>query len=383
MQAAQQREEPLDHLLLCGPPGLGKTSMARLIADELGVNIHITSGSAIERKGDLAGMLTNLQERDILFIDEIHRLNAVVEENLYPALEDFEFDYIVGEGPHARNLKLPLKPFTLVGATTRSGLLTSPLRDRFGIINRLEFYSPDELTRIVKRSASLLEIEVTPEGALEIGRRARGTPRIANRLLRRVRDFAQVQNEGVIDKEIADHSLERLGIDQLGLDNLDRRVLLNILEKYGGGPVGVESLAAAVGEESHTIEEVCEPYLIREGLLQRTPRGRIVACSIPDPVFPVFRRAHAAAAVLPAHHRGDEPRLAVGAHRDDHGLAPPLQNLRPAEQHRRPRRRLSNVVALPREVRLVHRHLDAVARGRDDAIRGGDVSRVEHEQIAD
>lgn len=275
VQAAQQREEPLDHLLLCGPPGLGKTSMARLIADELGVNIHITSGPAIERKGDLAGMLTNLQERDILFIDEIHRLNAVVEENLYPALEDFEFDYIVGEGPHARNLKLPLKPFTLVGATTRSGLLTSPLRDRFGIINRLEFYSPDELTRIVKRSASLLEIEVTPEGALEIGRRARGTPRIANRLLRRVRDFAQVQNEGVIDKEIADHSLERLGIDQLGLDNLDRRVLLNILEKYGGGPVGVESLAAAVGEESHTIEEVCEPYLIREGLLQRTPRGRM------------------------------------------------------------------------------------------------------------
>lgn len=275
VQAASEREEPLDHLLLCGPPGLGKTSMARLIAEELQVNIHITSGPAIERKGDLAGMLTNVQERDILFIDEIHRLNAVVEENLYPALEDFEFDYIVGEGPHARNLKLPLKPFTLIGATTRSGLLTSPLRDRFGIINRLEFYTPQDLTRIVERSASLLKIEITPEGAHEIGCRARGTPRIANRLLRRVRDFAQVENEGLIDQKIADHALERLGIDQRGLDMLDRRFLHSILQKFGGGPVGIESLAAAVGEESHTLEEVCEPYLIREGFIMRTPRGRI------------------------------------------------------------------------------------------------------------
>jgi Holliday junction DNA helicase RuvB len=273
--AAKQRHEPLDHLLLCGPPGLGKTSMARLIAEELSVDIHITSGPAIERKGDLAGLLTNLQDRDILFIDEIHRLSAVIEENLYPAMEDFEFDYVVGEGPHARNLKLPLKPFTLIGATTRTGLLTSPLRDRFGIINRLEFYTAEDLTRIVERSASLLQIDVTPEGAAEIGRRARGTPRIANRLLRRVRDFAQVENSGVIDQEIADNALKRLGIDQLGLDSLDRSLLLTIIEKFDGGPVGLDSLAAAVGEESHTIEEVCEPYLIREGLLMRTPRGRV------------------------------------------------------------------------------------------------------------
>lgn len=279
VKAAKQRSEPLDHMLLCGPPGLGKTSMARLIAEELEVNIHITSGPAVERKGDLAGLLTNLQHRDILFIDEIHRLNAVVEENLYPALEDFEFDYIVGEGPHARNLKLPLKPFTLVGATTRSGLLTSPLRDRFGIINRLDFYSAQELTQIVKRSAALLNINVTPEGAIEIGRRSRGTPRIANRLLRRVRDFAQVENNGVIDAGIANHALERLGIDQLGLDPLDIRILTVILTKFGGGPVGVDSLAAAVGEEAHTIEEVCEPYLIREGLILRTPRGRIATSS--------------------------------------------------------------------------------------------------------
>lgn len=275
VEATKQRGEPLDHLLLCGPPGLGKTSMARLIAEEMGVGIHITSGPAVERKGDLAGMLTNLQDRDILFIDEIHRLNPIVEENLYPAMEDFEFDYIVGDGPHAKNLKLPLKPFTLVGATTRAGLLTSPLRDRFGIINRLEYYTNDELTQIVIRSAGLLEIEIVPEGAKEIGCRARGTPRVANRLLRRVRDFAQVQNDGVIDQQIADHALLKLGIDAMGLDQMDRRLLTIIIDKFSGGPVGLESLAAATGEESHTIEDVYEPYLIREGLLMRTPRGRI------------------------------------------------------------------------------------------------------------
>ncbi|MEM1008501.1 MAG: Holliday junction branch migration DNA helicase RuvB, partial [Myxococcota bacterium] len=259
-----------------GPPGLGTTSMARLIAEELGVGIQITSGPALERKGDLAGLLTNLQGRDILFIDEIHRLNAVVEENLYPAMEDFEFDYVVGEGPHARNLKLPLSPFTLVGATTRTGLLTSPLRDRFGILSRLQYYSVEALTQIVRRSAVLLQIEIQHDGAEEIGRRARGTPRIANRLLRRVRDFAQVKNNGVIDRAIADHALQRLGIDRLGLDNMDRRLMLSIVEKFDGGPVGVESLAAAIGEVAHTIEDVYEPYLIRLGLLQRTPRGRVL-----------------------------------------------------------------------------------------------------------
>ncbi|MCK6511572.1 Holliday junction branch migration DNA helicase RuvB [Myxococcota bacterium] len=274
--AAKLRGEPLDHLLLCGPPGLGKTSMARLIAEELGVGIQITSGPALERKGDLAGLLTNLQARDILFIDEIHRLNAVVEENLYPAMEDFEFDYVVGEGPHARSLKLPLAPFTLIGATTRTGLLTSPMRDRFGIISRLQYYSMEALKQIVQRSASLLEIEVEEGGATEIGKRARGTPRIANRLLRRVRDFAQVKGQGSINQEIADHALWRLGIDALGLDAMDRRLLLTIVEKFDGGPVGVESLAAAVGEEAGTIEDVYEPFLIQQGLLQRTPRGRVV-----------------------------------------------------------------------------------------------------------
>ncbi len=276
VEAARLRGEPLDHLLLCGPPGLGKTSMARLIAEELGVGIQITSGPALERKGDLAGLLTNLQARDILFIDEIHRLNAVVEENLYPAMEDFEFDYVVGEGPHARSLKLPLAPFTLIGATTRTGLLTSPMRDRFGIISRLQYYSTESLKQIVHRSASLLEIEVDEGGALEIGKRARGTPRIANRLLRRVRDFAQVKGQGDINQEIADHALWRLGIDALGLDAMDRRLLLTIVEKFDGGPVGVESLAAAVGEEAGTIEDVYEPFLIQQGLLQRTPRGRVV-----------------------------------------------------------------------------------------------------------
>ena len=277
VEAAKMRGEPLDHLLLFGPPGLGKTSMARLVAEELDVSIHITSGPALEKKGDLAGLLTNLQESDILFIDEIHRLNPVVEENLYPAMEDFEFDYMVGEGAHARNLKLPLQPFTLIGATTRTGLLTSPLRDRFGIINRLEYYEADELTEIVLRSAKLLNIEILEEGAWEIGRRSRGTPRVANRLLRRVRDFAQVKNQGIIDKEIADHALNRLGVDPIGLDSMDRKILLTIIEKFDGGPVGVENIAAAVGEVAHTLEDVYEPYLIREGLLQRTPRGRVAS----------------------------------------------------------------------------------------------------------
>jgi len=279
VEAARMRNEPLDHMLLCGPPGLGKTSMAKLIAEELEANIHVTSGPAIERKGDLAGLLTNIQSHDILFIDEIHRLNAVVEENLYPAMEDFEFDYIVGEGPHARTLKLPLEPYTLIGATTRAGLLTSPLRDRFGIINRLQYYTAEELTLIVCRSANILGLEITPDGAKEIGNRARGTPRVVNRLLRRVRDFAQVKNQGIIDKDIADHALNRLGIDPIGLDNMDRKLLLCILEKFDGGPVGLDSLAAAVGEESNTIEDVYEPYLIREGFLQRTPRGRIASRS--------------------------------------------------------------------------------------------------------
>ncbi len=275
VKAAKMRGEPLDHLLLFGPPGLGKTSMARLIAEELNVEIHMTSGPALERKGDLAGLLTNLQEADILFIDEIHRLNPVVEENLYPAMEDFEFDYMVGEGAHARNLKLPLQPFTLIGATTRTGLLTSPLRDRFGIINRLEYYTAEELTQIVLRSARLLDIRILEEGAKEIGHRSRGTPRIANRLLRRVRDFAQVKNEGLIDREIADHALNRLGVDPIGLDAMDRKILKTIIEKFNGGPVGIDTIAAAVGEVAQTIEDVYEPYLIREGLLQRTLRGRM------------------------------------------------------------------------------------------------------------
>ena len=273
--AARMRGEALDHVLFSGPPGLGKTTLAHIIANEMGVGIHITSGPAIERKGDLAGILSNLRERDVLFIDEIHRLNPAVEENLYPAMEDFQFDIIIGQGPHARSMKLPLPKFTLVGATTRSGLLTSPLRDRFGAIVRLEFYDADELSTIVKRSAALFGVELAEDAAYEIARRSRGTPRIANRLLRRVRDFAEVQGDGTITRDIADYALGRLLVDQRGLDPLDRKYLTSLVEKFGGGPVGLDTLAAALSEEKDTLEDVCEPYLLQEGYIQRTPRGRV------------------------------------------------------------------------------------------------------------
>jgi Holliday junction DNA helicase RuvB len=276
VEAAKRRGEALDHVLFCGPPGLGKTTMAQIIAHELSSTLHTGSGPALEKKGDLAGLLTNLGERDVLFIDEIHRLNAAVEENLYPAMEDFRFDVVMGEGPHAKVFQYPLPPFTLVGATTRTGLLTSPLRDRFGIVFRLEFYKVEELQKIVTRSAKIMGVEILPEGALEIAKRSRGTPRIANRLLRRVRDFAEIQNQGVVDAKVADLSLSRLEVDPRGLDLMDRKILHAIIVKFSGGPVGLETLAAVCGEESDTIEEVYEPYLIQEGLLQRTPRGRIV-----------------------------------------------------------------------------------------------------------
>ena len=275
VHAARKREEAVDHILFCGPPGLGKTTLAHIIAAEMDSDIIVTSGPAIERKGDLAGILTNLKPRDVLFIDEIHRLNAVVEENLYPAMEDFRFDLVIGEGTYARNMKIQLPPFTLVGATTRQGQLTSPLRDRFGIVSRLEYYTVDDLTSIVTRSASLLDIQLSPEAARELARRARGTPRIANRLLRRVRDFAEVEGTGVVDHAIAKHALERLRVDGRGLDLMDRAYLEAIIDKFDGGPVGVETLAAALSEERSTIEDVYEPYLIQEGFLQRTARGRV------------------------------------------------------------------------------------------------------------
>ena len=275
IEAARRRAEALDHVLLFGPPGLGKTTLSHILAHELGVNLRQTSGPVLERPGDLAALLTNLEPRDVLFIDEIHRLSPVVEEILYPALEDFQIDIMIGEGPAARSVKIDLPPFTLVGATTRAGMLTNPLRDRFGIIARLEFYSPEELTRIVTRSAALLSITVAPEGALEIARRSRGTPRIANRLLRRVRDFAEVRAEGAITLPVAASALSMLDVDASGLDVMDRKLLSTVLDKFGGGPVGVDNLAAAIGEERDTIEDVLEPYLIQQGFLQRTSRGRV------------------------------------------------------------------------------------------------------------
>ncbi len=275
INAARGRSEPLDHVLLFGPPGLGKTTLAHIIAKEMGVNMRQTSGPVLERAGDLAALLTNLEPNDVLFIDEIHRLSPVVEEILYPAMEDYRLDIMIGEGPAARSVRLDLTPFTLVGATTRAGMLTNPLRDRFGIVSRLEFYTSDELARIVQRSAGLLEVAMQGDGALEIAKRSRGTPRIANRLLRRVRDYAQVKSDGVVTSEIADAALKMLDVDHLGFDVMDRKLLLAVLEKFGGGPVGLDNLAAAIGEERDTIEDVLEPYLIQQGYLMRTPRGRV------------------------------------------------------------------------------------------------------------
>lgn len=276
IDAAKQRGEALDHVLLYGPPGLGKTTLAGIIANEMGVSIRITSGPAIEKQGDLAALLTNLSENDILFVDEIHRLSRSVEEILYPAMEDYALDIIIGKGPSARSIRLDLPKFTLIGATTKAGALTAPLRDRFGVISRLEMYTKDELSMIITRSASILGIDITPNGAAEIASRSRGTPRIANRLLKRVRDFAQVKADGVITDDIANSALEMLEVDKLGLDSTDKRMLLTVINHYDGGPVGLDTLAATIGEESETIEDVYEPYLMQIGFINRTPRGRTV-----------------------------------------------------------------------------------------------------------
>lgn len=279
IDAARKRKEALDHVLLYGPPGLGKTTLSHIIAREMGVNLRHTSGPVLERPGDLAALLTNLEPNDVLFIDEIHRLSPVVEEILYPALEDYQLDIMIGEGPAARSVKLDLPPFTLVGATTRAGMLTNPLRDRFGIVSRLEFYSAEELTKIVTRSAGLLNVEISLDGAKEIALRSRGTPRIVNRLLRRVRDFAEIKAEGRITRTVADAALVMLDVDAIGLDVMDRKLLLSVIEKFDGGPVGVDNLAAAISEERDTIEDVLEPYLIQQGFLKRTPRGRMATTS--------------------------------------------------------------------------------------------------------